>query len=66
VWAALQDVRDENVIAGESHGRDDLGQELPGTADEWFTLSIFICARGFADEHEFRVDIANSEYRLRA
>ena len=61
VGPALEDVGDIDRIAGQPHGLDDPREQLAGLADEGFALFIFVGARGFADEHEFGVDIADAE-----
>jgi hypothetical protein len=38
---------------------------LSGASDERFPLLIFICTRGFTNEHQIGVRISDTEYRLR-
>jgi hypothetical protein len=61
VRAALQDISDVDVIAREPHGIDDFRKELSGASDEGFALRVLIGSGGFADEHEFRIRIADTE-----
>src|SRR6185312_3394198 len=58
--AALQDVADVDVAAGEAHGFDHLGQELAGGADERLAGAIFVGAGRFADEDEGGVGVADA------
>jgi hypothetical protein len=66
VGAALENVGDEDVGALEAHGFDDFCEELAGFSDKGLALEVFVRARGFADEHEARVDVADSEDGLGA
>src|SRR5262249_27627166 len=63
--STFQDIADVNVVALDVDRFDDLRQQLPGPAHKRQTLLIFIEARGFADEHEFRVGIAGAENNIR-
>src|SRR5262245_15268691 len=64
--AALDHVRDVDVLALEIDRFDDLGQQLTGAADEWNPLNIFIGARSLTDEHQIGFGIADAEHDLRA
>src|SRR5262249_6996526 len=60
-WAALDDVGDVDIGAGEPHCLDHLGQELARFADERLTLDVLVVAWAFADEDDARVRIADAE-----
>src|SRR5690606_25151287 len=47
-WTALQDVGDVNLVAGQSHCMDDVGEFLPGPAHKRTTGLILFLARGFS------------------
>ena len=64
--ATLQHVADEDVVAGEAHRFDHLGEQLARLADEGDALAVLLKARGFADEHEASSWVALTEDRLRA
>ena len=64
--AALDDVADEDLLAGVAHGGDHLGEELSGAADEGEALFVFIGAGAFADEHDVGVDGALSGHGVLA
>src|SRR5581483_12514998 len=40
--AAFDDVGDVNLFALQSHGRDHVGEQLPGAADEGLALQVFV------------------------
>src|SRR5882724_9648061 len=64
---ALHDVRYVYVAALHRHAAfDDASEELAGFADEGLALAIFVLARTFADEHDLRTWIADSEDDLGA
>ena len=48
--AALDHVGDVDIVTRHADGFDDLGQQLPGAADEGLPLTILIGPRGLADE----------------
>src|SRR3990172_9709730 len=59
---ALDHIGDINVLALHSHSLgDDVGQKLPGPADERLSLQIFIAPRPFTDEHQLRLGMAHAE-----
>jgi hypothetical protein len=62
--AALDDVADEHLVAGQTHGLDHLGQQLTGPANKGQPLGIFIRPRSFSDEHESGSSIALPEHGL--
>ncbi len=64
--AALDDVRDVDVLAREVDRFDDLRQQLAGAADERDALHVLVGARRLADEHQVRVGIADAEHDLLA
>ena len=66
VGAAFEDVGDVDIVAGQSHGVDDFGKEFPGASDKWLALLIFVRSRRFADEHQLRIWVADTENSLRA
>ena len=50
---ALEHVGDVDLVAAEAHALGDhVGQELAGAADERLALTVFVGARGLADEHQ--------------
>ena len=61
---AFDDVRDIDVVAAESDGLDDLGQQLAGTPDKRNALDVFVSSRRLADEHQVGRWIANAKYDL--
>ena len=53
---AFQNVGDIDLVASQAHSLGDhVGQELAGPADERLALTIFVGARGLADEHQPRL-----------
>ena len=64
--AAAVDVADENVLALEADGLDDLVEELSGATDEGTARRVLISARSLADEQKSRFGIAFSVDYLRA
>ena len=62
--SALEDIADVDFFAAHAAGRQDAVQELPGGADERFAESVFVAARGFADDAEFGVHRSDAEDRL--
>ena len=65
VGAALEDVRNEDLLTRVVHGADDLGEELARLADEGFTAQILLLSGGLADEEQFREGIADPVDHLR-
>ena len=63
---ALDDVGDVDVGARQADGFDDLGEQLPGAADERLALHVFVGARRLADEHQVGRRVAGPEHDLRA
>ena len=63
---ALEDVRDEDVLARQSDALDQRGQELAGLAHERDALAVLVVARGLAHEHEVGVRVAAADHHLRA
>src|SRR3990172_4613753 len=53
--AALDDVRDEHLVAAPADGGDQLVQEASGRADEGARLLVLVEARRLADEQHFSV-----------
>src|SRR5439155_23191124 len=64
IWPALQDIGDIDVFAREVHRLENFRQQLSCTADEWFTLFIFIHAGRFADKHQVRIRTSYAENGL--
>jgi hypothetical protein len=62
--AALDDVRDVDVIPLQIDRFDDLGQKLPGPPDKWNPLQVFVGAWRFADEHQIGIRVADAEHDL--
>src|SRR5262249_41571028 len=64
---AFDDIRDVHVLAAKPHPLgDDLGQELPGPADEGLAPEVLVPSRRLADEHEPRPRIPDPEDEMRA
>ena len=63
---ALNDVGNVDVFAADAHRFDHVVEQLTGTTDKGLALQVFISARAFPDEHEFRTRIADSEDDLLA
>ena len=63
---AFDNVADVDILAAETHGFDHLREQFSGAADERQALDIFIVARAFADENEFRRGAARAEYDVGA
>src|SRR5215208_3854149 len=64
--AALHDVGQVDLLAGQVHGRQDVVEELAGPPDERQSRSIFVLARALTDEHQGRVGISGREDRVGA
>src|SRR3990172_5197106 len=54
-WAALDDVRNEHLVAAQADGGDQLVQEASGRADEGARLLVLVEARRLAHEQHFSV-----------
>ena len=63
-WAAFQDICNVHFLARKIYRKQHFVQQLPRSSDEWLALLIFICAGSFADEHQWRIDIANSKHNI--
>jgi hypothetical protein len=63
---ALDHVADVDLLAGERHGGDHLGEELAGAADEGLALGVFVGAGAFAHEDKVGAGVADAEDGLRA
>ena len=59
--AALDHVRDVDVLAGHADPAEQLVEELPGLADERVALLVLVEARRLADEHQVRLRVADAE-----
>ena len=59
--AAFEDVADEDVLAGEADGGDDLRQQLAAAPDERLALTVLVLTGGFADEDDVGLGIALAE-----
>jgi hypothetical protein len=59
--AALEDVRDEDVVAVHPDLAEELVQELPGAADERHPLAVLLGSGRLADEHQVGVGVARPE-----
>ena len=66
VGPAFQNIRDVNFRAREPHRLDNFRQQLSRASHERLAARIFIRPRRFADEHQFRVRIADTENGLGA
>src|SRR5829696_1477655 len=64
--AALYDVRQVDLLAGQVHGRQDVVEELAGPPHERQSRGVLILAWSFADEHQRRVGISCGEDRVGA
>lgn len=64
--AAFEDVGQIDVFSLKPHGDDHLVEELAGVAYEGLSLLVFVCPRGFADEHQACVGVAGSKDDLGA
>ncbi len=64
--AALDDVGDVDLGAGEPDALEQPVEELAGLADERVALLVLVEARRLADEHQVGVGVAHAEDDLRA
>src|SRR5215213_1353470 len=64
--AALYDVRQVDLLAGQVHGRQDVVEELAGSSHERQSRGVLVLPWPFADEHQRRVGISCCEDRVGA
>src|SRR5215216_4193660 len=64
--AALYDVRQVDLLAGQVHGRQDVVEELAGSSHERQSRGVLVLPWPFADEHQGRVGIPCREDRVGA
>ena len=64
--AALEDIGDEHVVAGQADPAEQLAEQLPGGADERHALLVLVEPRRLADEHQVGGRRARAEDDLRA
>src|SRR6476620_4780057 len=64
-WAALEDVRDIDVLAPEVDAGEQPLEQLPRLADEGDALLVLVEAGRLADEHQVGVRVARAEDDLR-
>ena len=64
--AALHDVGDVHLVAGEPDALDEAGEQLPGPAHERLAGEVLLLAGTLADEQQVGVGIADAEHHLRA
>ena len=64
-WAALEDVRDVDVLAPELDSGEQPLEQLPRLADEGDALLVLVEAGSLADEHQVGVRVARAEDDLR-
>ena len=62
--AALEYVADINLVAGQAHSLDDLGQQLPGFPHKGLARAVFFRSWGFADEHDAGRGIAAAKHKV--
>src|SRR5580704_5142207 len=62
--AAFHHVANVNIFAAQAHGFDHLREQFPGAADERFAFDIFVVPGTFADENQFRFQVANAENNI--
>ena len=55
---ALDDVRDEHVLATPADVREELDQQVAGPTDERPALAVLVEARALADEHDLGLGVA--------
>jgi hypothetical protein len=60
----LEDVRDEHIVTGQLDRLDDFREQLARLPDERDTLLVLVGARRFAHDHEVRVGVACTGYRI--
>jgi hypothetical protein len=66
IGAALENISDIDLFAGEFHGGEHFDEEFTSKTDEGFAFFVFIGARSFADKHETGLRITYSEDDLGA
>ena len=66
VRAALEDVGDVNLVTVQPGGLDNLCEQLAGRADKRLAFLVLVQPRRLADEHQLRMDGANTEHDLRS
>src|SRR5215213_3186002 len=59
--AALYDVRQVDLLAGQVHGRQDVVEELAGSSHERQPRGVLVLPRPLTDEHQGRVGISGRE-----
>ena len=64
--AALHDVGDVDVVAGEADPLDEAGEQLPGAADERHAGEVLLLPGALAHEHQVGVRVADAEHHLGA
>src|SRR5436190_21095297 len=64
-WAALEDIRDVDVLAPELYAGQQPLEQLPRLADEGDALLVLVEARSLADEHQVAARVARAEDDLR-
>ena len=64
VGAALEDIRDKDLVPAQTHRLDDLREQLPRLADERFALLIFIGPGRLTDEHYRRMNVADAIHHV--
>ena len=62
--AALDDVKNVDVVASQADGLDDAGEKLAGRADERLALGVLIMSRRLADEYQVSRRVAGAEHHL--
>src|SRR6185436_4656847 len=64
VGTAFEDIGDVHPVTRKTHRLDDPGQKLSGRADKRLALFVFVSPGCFADEHELRMNVANTEHHV--
>src|SRR5436190_7775537 len=64
-WAALEDIRDVDVLAPELYAGQQPLEQLPRLADEGDALLVLVEAGSLADEHQVGARVARAEDDLR-
>ena len=62
--AAFHDVRDEDLLALQTHGGNPLIEQLARTTDKRPALQVLVLSRPFPDEDDLRIRIAFAEDRI--
>ena len=63
---ALDDIRDIDLLALQSHGLDHVVEKLPSASHERFALQVFVGSGGLANEHQVRRRISHAKDNLLA